>query len=76
MKSQTEGWGLSGPFVLTTVDAGQTWREATPPESFHFDTKYQAYGAFLNPQTAWIVFAGGGQIFPEFLRLAHDRRWP
>ena len=65
MKSRSEGWGLSGPFVLTTADGGQTWREATPPESFHFDTKYQAYGAFLDPQTAWIVFAGGGQIFPE-----------
>jgi len=65
MKSRTEGWGLSGPYVLTTADGGQTWREATPPESFHFDTKYQAYGAFLNAQTAWIVFAGGSHIFPE-----------
>jgi photosystem II stability/assembly factor-like uncharacterized protein len=65
MKSRTKGWGLSGPYVLTTADGGQTWREATPPESFHLDTKYQAYGAFLNAQTAWIVFAGGGHIFPE-----------
>ena len=65
MKSRTEGWGLSGPYVLTTADGGQTWREATPPESFPSGTKNRAYGAFLNAQTAWIVFAEDGHISPE-----------
>lgn len=65
MKSRTEGWGLSGPYVLTTADGGKTWREATPPESFPSSTKNQAYGAFLNAQTAWIVFAEDGHISPE-----------
>ena len=65
MKSSTEGWGLSGSYVLTTADGGQTWREATPPESFPSATKNQAYGAFLNAQTAWIVFAEDSHIAPE-----------
>jgi photosystem II stability/assembly factor-like uncharacterized protein len=65
MLSRTEGWGLSGPYVLTTVDGGQTWREATPPQNFPLGTKAQAYGAFLNTQTAWIVFATDGVIPPE-----------
>jgi photosystem II stability/assembly factor-like uncharacterized protein len=65
MKSRTEGWGLSGPYVLTTADGGQTWREATPPESFPSGTKNQAYGAFLNAQIAWIVFAEDVHISPE-----------
>ena len=65
MKSRTEGWGISGPYVLITADGGQTWREATPPESFTPGTKDQAYGAFLNAQTAWIVFAEDDKIPPE-----------
>ncbi|MBE3037403.1 MAG: exo-alpha-sialidase, partial [Chloroflexi bacterium] len=65
MKSRTEGWGLSSSYVLTTADSGQTWREATPSESFPAGTKNQAYGAFLNTQTAWIVFAEDGHIPPE-----------
>jgi len=65
MKSRTEGWGLSASYVLTTADGGQTWREATPPESFSPGAKDQAYGAFLDAQTAWIVFAGDGQISPN-----------
>jgi photosystem II stability/assembly factor-like uncharacterized protein len=65
MKSQTEGWGLSGPYVLTTADSGQTWREATPPENFPSGTENQAYGSFLNAQTAWIVFARDGHVPPE-----------
>jgi photosystem II stability/assembly factor-like uncharacterized protein len=65
MVSRTEGWGLSGPYVLTTADGGKTWREATPPESFTPGTKDQAYGAFLNAQTAWIVFAEDDKIPPE-----------
>jgi photosystem II stability/assembly factor-like uncharacterized protein len=63
--SRTEGWGLSGAYVLTTIDGGQTWREVTPPASFPSGTKNQAYGAFLNAQTAWIVFAEDGRIPPE-----------
>jgi photosystem II stability/assembly factor-like uncharacterized protein len=65
MISRTEGWGFSGPYVLTTADGGQTWREVTPPESFTPGTKDQAYGAFLNAQTAWIVFAEDDKIPPE-----------
>jgi len=65
MKSRTEGWGLSGPYVLGTADGGQTWREATPPQTFPAGTKVQVYGAFLDAQTAWIVFAEDDQIPPE-----------
>jgi photosystem II stability/assembly factor-like uncharacterized protein len=65
MNSRTQGWGLNGPYVLTTADGGQTWREATPPEIFPSGTKNQAYGAFLNAQTAWIVYSEDGYIPAE-----------
>jgi photosystem II stability/assembly factor-like uncharacterized protein len=65
MISRTEGWGLSGPYVLTTVDGGQTWREATPPQSSQPGTERHAYGAFPDAETAWIVFAEDGHILAE-----------
>ena len=65
MKSQSEGWGLSGAYVLTTADSGQTWREVTPPENLSADARNQAYGAFLDARSAWIVFAKDDHIAPE-----------
>jgi photosystem II stability/assembly factor-like uncharacterized protein len=65
MHSRTEGWGLSGPYVLTTGDGGETWREATPPESFPSDMQSRAYGAFLDAHTAWIIFARDDHIPSE-----------
>jgi photosystem II stability/assembly factor-like uncharacterized protein len=65
MKSRSEGWGLSGPYVLTTTDGGQTWREVTPPQNFPSGKSVQAFGVFLNAQAAWIVFAMDSQIPPE-----------
>ena len=65
MASRTEGWGISGANVLTTADGGQTWREATPPQNFLPGTNYQAYGTFLSPQIAWVIFASDDQIAPD-----------
>jgi photosystem II stability/assembly factor-like uncharacterized protein len=65
MKTRMEGWGISGGDVLTTVDGGKSWHEATPPEVFPADVKVQAYGAFLDIHTAWIIFAANGQINPN-----------
>ncbi|MGC1376734.1 MAG: hypothetical protein WA821_10935 [Anaerolineales bacterium] len=65
MKSQNEGWGISGAYVLTTADGGQTWREVTPPENLPSGAKNQAYGAFLDARTAWVVFAKDGHVAPE-----------
>jgi photosystem II stability/assembly factor-like uncharacterized protein len=65
MKSRIEGWGISGQYVLTTIDGGQTWREATPLESFAPGSKVQAYGAFLDIHSAWIIFAPDGHINPN-----------
>jgi len=65
MMSSTEGWGISEPYVLVTTDGGQTWREATPPETLPSGAPDKAYGAFLDKQTAWIVFSQGDQILPE-----------
>lgn len=31
MVSTSEGWAISGPFVLATADGGHTWRQVTPP---------------------------------------------
>jgi len=58
MVSQTEGWGISGGILLITADGGQTWVEATPSA----DGVDKIYGAFLDRQTAWIIFSSGGQI--------------
>jgi photosystem II stability/assembly factor-like uncharacterized protein len=62
MKSRTEGWATSGPYVLTTADGARTWREVTPPQNFAPGTTDQAYGAFLDPRTAWITFAEDDHI--------------
>jgi photosystem II stability/assembly factor-like uncharacterized protein len=65
MFSLTEGWGLSGPYVLVTRDGGLTWREQTPPENFAEGTPDKVYGVFLDTRTAWAIFSTGNQIPPE-----------
>jgi photosystem II stability/assembly factor-like uncharacterized protein len=61
MINRTDGWGIRGAYVLTTADGGQTWREVTPPDG----PADQAYGSFLDKQTAWILFAANDHIPPE-----------
>jgi hypothetical protein len=56
MFSATDGWGISGPSVLFTRDGGKTWQEASPPETLPEKTLAQAYGAFPDEQTAWVVY--------------------
>lgn len=65
MTSRTEGWGITGQTILTTVNAGLTWHEATPPEPIPEGSEVTAYGAFLNAKTAWVIYAINGQINPE-----------
>ncbi len=65
MISRTAGWGISGPYVLTTADGGRTWREVMPPDPFPAGAPDKAYGAFLDEKTAWIVFSQADQILPE-----------
>jgi photosystem II stability/assembly factor-like uncharacterized protein len=62
MVTATSGWGISGLYVLVTADGGRTWREVTPPVSFLDGTPDQAYGTFLDAQTAWVIFSGSDQI--------------
>ncbi len=62
MTSTTAGWGISGPYVLTTSDGGQTWQEATPPDPLLAGGADHAYGGFLDAQTAWVVFSQGEHI--------------
>jgi photosystem II stability/assembly factor-like uncharacterized protein len=56
MVSLDEGWALQGPYVLVTEDGGSTWREVTPPELFPEGILAQAYAAFANESTAWVVY--------------------
>ncbi len=65
MKSRSEGWGLSGGYVLTTVDGGTSWHDVTPSFSSPPGTKSRAYGAFLDARTAWIIYAEDEHISPE-----------
>jgi photosystem II stability/assembly factor-like uncharacterized protein len=62
MVSITDGWGLSGPYILVTRDEGRTWREVTPPEPFPSGVKVDAFGAFPDAQTAWVIFSLDSQI--------------
>jgi photosystem II stability/assembly factor-like uncharacterized protein len=45
-----------------TADGGETWREVTPPVG-QVD---RIHGAFLDRQTAWLVFGYGGRISKNF----------
>ncbi len=65
MVNQSQGWGISGAYVLVTADGGQTWREAMPPDPFPEGAPDKAYGAFWDQKTAWIVFSQNGYILPE-----------
>jgi photosystem II stability/assembly factor-like uncharacterized protein len=58
MVTLTDGWGISGAYLLKTADGGQNWREVTPSTS-QADT---LFGAFLDAQTAWVVFSNGSQF--------------
>jgi len=62
MVSRTEGWGVTGPFVLKTQDGGQTWHEVTPPMPGINATTTQAFLAVLDSTHAWVVFAEDNSI--------------
>jgi len=63
MLSQTEGWGTSGPYILITADGGKTWREVGPG----VPQVDKVYAAFLDMQTAWVVFSNAGNIGDKLL---------
>jgi photosystem II stability/assembly factor-like uncharacterized protein len=65
MITKTDGWSLSGPYVLITTDGGKTWREATPPQTFTSPENAKAYAQFLDVKTAWVLFSENNQIVPE-----------
>jgi len=56
MSTDTEGWAISGPFVLRTRDGGKSWQEVTPPESLPEGTFAMAYGTFPDEYSAWVIF--------------------
>jgi len=56
MVSTTDGWGISGRYVLTTADGGKSWREVTPPEPIQAGAKARAFGVFPDRQRAWILY--------------------
>jgi photosystem II stability/assembly factor-like uncharacterized protein len=74
MVSRTEGWGIRGAYVLTTSDGGQTWREVTP----NVDQADTIYGAFLDKQTAWIIFSNTGhvdQVLKVYYTIDGGQNW-
>ncbi len=64
MFTPTEGWALSGQTVLTSVNAGLTWHEASPPEAIPDGTGAVPCAAFLDRKTAWVIYTIDGQIDP------------
>ena len=57
MFSDSEGWGIEGASILTTLDGGRTWRDVTPPEALPNEERVVAYGRFLDTSTGWVIFA-------------------
>jgi len=68
MVNLSDGWGISGRLLLKTADGGRTWREVTP-EAGQAD---MVSGAFLDAQSAWVVFSTGYQINTP-LMIYHTR---
>jgi len=62
MVTTEAGWGLSGPYVLVTEDGGESWQELTPPQTLASPESARAYAAFLDEETAWVIFAQDDQI--------------
>jgi len=56
MVNTAEGWGISGSYILTTSDGGETWHEVTPPEPIPVDSFAPAYGTFYDEKTAWVIY--------------------
>lgn len=61
MLDAARGWAIGGPgqgsdHVLTTVDAGQTWRDVTPPEPTLVEGNLSAIGFFADIDAAWVIY--------------------
>jgi hypothetical protein len=62
MTGANDGWGFAGRSVLSSVNAGLTWKEGTPPEQIMDGTEYQPYGGFLDAKNAWIIYSKNMKI--------------
>jgi photosystem II stability/assembly factor-like uncharacterized protein len=62
MTGTNEGWGFAGRSVLTSVNAGLTWKEGTPPEQIMDGIEYQPYGGFLDAKNAWVIYSKNMKI--------------
>ena len=57
MFSGSEGWGIEGASILTTLDGGRTWRDVTPPNALPDERRVAAFGEFLDASKGWVIFA-------------------
>lgn len=66
MVNPTIGWAVGtqggGPdHILFTSDGGETWDDRSPPaRKPERAQRFQAWGYFLNSQTAWVIYAADG----------------
>jgi photosystem II stability/assembly factor-like uncharacterized protein len=67
MATRDQGWGISGPYVLTTDDGGGHWREVTPPHPGLSASDTQAFGAFEGGNVGWVVFSDSGRFAPDLV---------
>jgi photosystem II stability/assembly factor-like uncharacterized protein len=55
------GWAIAGAegradSILRSVDGGSSWREVSPPEIIDPDSPIIAVGAFIDAETAWVLY--------------------
>mgnify|MGYP001765833510 CR=1 FL=1 len=65
MVTVDQGWGISGPSVLTTADGGLTWHEVTPPQDLPAGVEARVFGAFPGNQSAWVIYSLDDYIAPD-----------
>lgn len=66
MTGQNRGWAIGtqdgrGEYVLATTDGGTTWADVSPPVVQAEDaTRLEAFGAFQDSDTAWVIYTDDG----------------
>ncbi len=59
MKSDNDGWGLTGRYILRTANGGVSWVNTTPGDVFPAES--ELHGFFLDANRGWVVLPSADQ---------------